>query len=192
MANFVFGSLPLFPGVLSSEVGQITLIDISTNIALAANSAFELSLARGAAPQTYPSAASSISAGNILQQDRRAGPVLLGSVTADLSVGTKTTIFTVPASRICIPTLVIMRAPNSSLATASVSFGFNAAATDVVANATHTGLTGTTTYIAIQPIGVATTASVRGAAADVFGVVANTTQAAATCICELIGYLVAA
>lgn len=135
----------------------------------------------------YPSLASALTAGTgIVQQSREAGPVKLATITADLSLSTKQTIFTVPTGKSCIVHSIIMRSANVSLATASISYGFNAAAADVVANDTHTGLTGPTLYKVLSPIAAA---AAIGAAASVFGVIANTQQAGATVVIDLVGYL---
>lgn len=104
----------------------------------------------------------------------------------DFNVTTKTTLFTVPPGKSCIITRMITRAASISLTTASWGFGFNANADDVVASATHTGLDGATKYVPH----VAKDASVRGIAADVFGVRCSVAQgAAATVTIDVFGYL---
>lgn len=104
----------------------------------------------------------------------------------DFNVTTKTTLFTVPPGKSCIITHVVTRAPSTSLTTASWGFGFNANADDVVASATHTGLDGSTKYVLHEAKDV----SVRGAAADIFGVRCSVAQgAAATVTVDVFGYL---
>lgn len=115
---------------------------------------------------------------------------LLSSTAAvDANVTTKTALYTVPASMVCYITKVVIRDASTSLTTATFGFGFNANADDVVANATHTALTGGTLYEIIP----AKVAAKEGAAADVFGVQCDTPQGgAATVTIDVFGYLVAA
>ena len=104
----------------------------------------------------------------------------------NFNVTTKSSIFTVPPGKSCIITHMVTRAPSISLTTASWGFGFNANADDVVTSATHTGLDGATKYA----LHGAKDASVRGAAADVFGVRCSVAQgAAATVTIDVFGYL---
>ncbi len=113
---------------------------------------------------------------------------MLASVAAvDANVTTKTTLYTVPASKVAYITKVVIRDASTSLTTATFGFGFNANSDDVVANATHTGLTGGTLYEIIP----AKVAAKEGAAADVFGVQCDTAQGgAATVTIDVFGYLV--
>lgn len=105
----------------------------------------------------------------------------------DANVTTKTTLYTVPASKVAYITKVVIRDASTSLTTATFGFGFNANADDVVANATHTGLTGGTLYEIIP----AKVAAKEGAAADIFGVQCDTPQGgAATVTIDVFGYLV--
>jgi hypothetical protein len=103
----------------------------------------------------------------------------------DLSVGTKQTLFTVPAGVTAVITKIVLRGASVSLATASVGFGFDTNATDNVASATHTELTGPTLETALTPI----TGAKSGAAAAVFGVKATVTQSATVTI-DVHGYYV--
>lgn len=107
--------------------------------------------------------------------------------SVNFNVTTETSLFTVPPGKSCIITHMVTRNASISLTTASWGFGFNANADDVVASATHTGLDGATKYV----LHGAKDASVRGAAADVFGVRCSVAQgAAATVSVDVFGYLV--
>ena len=106
--------------------------------------------------------------------------------SVDFNVTTKTTLFTVPLGKTCIIVHVVTRNASISLTTASWGFGFNANGDDVVASATHAGLTDSTKFV----LHSAKDASVRGAAADVFGVRCSVAQgAAATVTIDVFGYL---
>lgn len=113
---------------------------------------------------------------------------LLASVpSVNLNTATPTTLYTVPAGKSAIINKVVMRLASTSLTTASWSIGFNSAAfNDVLANATHTELTGATLYS-----GLAAKAGAKvGAAADVLKLLCNTLQGgAATATVDVYGYL---
>jgi hypothetical protein len=104
-----------------------------------------------------------------------------------MNTGTATTLYTVPTGFSCVITRVVVRNASTSLTTASYSFGFNSAAFDnVIANATHTELTGSTLLTVLIPKIGATV----GAAAGTFKVLMNTLQGgAATTTMEVYGYL---
>jgi hypothetical protein len=104
----------------------------------------------------------------------------------DLSVGTKQTLFTVPAGLTAVITKIVLRGATASLATASFGFGFDANASDVVASATHTELTGATLETTLSPIAGAK----NGAAAAVFGTKATITQSSAAVTIDVHGYYV--
>jgi hypothetical protein len=78
-----------------------------------------------------------------------------------------------------------VRNASTSLTTASYSFGYDAGATDVIANATHTELTGSTLSTTLLPkIG-----QLVGSSTAVFGVLMNTLQGgAATTSMDVYGY----
>jgi len=103
----------------------------------------------------------------------------------DLSVGTKQTLFTVPTGKTAIIQRVVLRAASASLATASVGFGFDTNASDVIASATHTELTGATLETEIPAMDGAKA----GAAAAVFGIKATVTQNATVTV-DVHGYYV--
>jgi hypothetical protein len=98
-----------------------------------------------------------------------------------------TTLYTVPGGKTCVITKIVVRNASVSLTTASYSFGFNAGTcNDVVVDGTHTGLTGATMAIVINPIA---TGHKMGAAAAVFAVRVNTGQGApATARIDVYGY----
>lgn len=105
----------------------------------------------------------------------------------DMNTATATTLFTVPAGVSCIIERVVVRNASTSLTTASYSFGFNSATyNNVIADATHTELTGSTLYTILS----AKIGATRGAAADVFKVLMNILQGGvATTTIDVYGYL---
>lgn len=113
--------------------------------------------------------------------------LLSTTALVDANVTTKTTLYTVPASKVCYVTKVVLRDASTSMTTATFGVGFNANADDVIANATRTALTGGTLYEIIP----AKAGAKEGAAADVLGVQCDTPQgAAATITVDVFGYLV--
>lgn len=113
---------------------------------------------------------------------------LLATVTGvDLNTATPSTLYTVPAGKTCIITKMIFSAPSTSLTTAAWSVGFNSAAfNDVLANATHTELTGATLYTILFP----KVGAKMGAAADVLKLLTNVLQGgAATVTVRVFGML---
>lgn len=112
---------------------------------------------------------------------------LLSTTTVDLNVATKTTLYTVPTAKTAYITKFVVRDASTNLTTAVFGMGYDANATDVVAQALHAGLTGATLYEIIPPkIG-----ALEGGAAAVLGVVASILQgAAATAVVDTYGYLV--
>lgn len=106
----------------------------------------------------------------------------------DMNTATPTALYTVRSGTSCVVTRVIVRAASTSLTTASYSFGFNSAAfNDVIADATHTELTGASLYALLN----AKVGAKLGAAGDVFSVVMNTLQGgAATTAMDVFGYLI--
>ncbi len=113
---------------------------------------------------------------------------LLSSTTsADIATQTtKATLYTVPAGKACAVTHVVIRAPSGTPATSSISFGFAAAANDVIANRTFGTLDATTEYVVLQ----AKEFSVLGSATGTFGFICNTTQTTAcTATVDTFGYI---
>ena len=114
--------------------------------------------------------------------------MLLSSTAAvDMNTATATTLYTVPTGFSCLITKVIVRLASTSLTTASYSFGYEATTfANVIANATHTELTGNTLYTVLSP----KTGSKVGTAADTFKVLMNTLQGgAATTTIDVLGIL---
>ncbi len=107
--------------------------------------------------------------------------------SVDMNTATPTTLYTVPTGKSCIITHVVVRNASTSLTTASYSFGFNSATyNNVVADATHTELTGSTLYTVL----IAKIGATRGVAGDTFKVLMNILQGApATTTMDVFGYL---
>lgn len=105
----------------------------------------------------------------------------------DMNTAAVSTLYTVPTGKSCVITHVVVRNASASLTTASYSFGFNSASfNDVIANATHTELTGNTLYT-VLPAKVGATL---GGAGNAFKVLMNTLQGgAATTTMDIYGYL---
>jgi hypothetical protein len=105
----------------------------------------------------------------------------------DMNSGTAQTLYTVPTGKTCIISHIVVRKASTSLTTASYSFGFNSASfNDVIANATHTELTGNTLFTNL----IAKVGAKIGNAADVLKILLNTLQGgAATVSIDVYGYL---
>lgn len=113
--------------------------------------------------------------------------LLVKNKSLNMNTGTAITLYTVPTGRTCVITKFIFRDPTASLTTVSFSVGWNSASfNNVLANATHTELTGSGLYTLLFPkIGAAT-----GAAAGILKLLNNTLQGSgATLFCEIYGYL---
>lgn len=123
----------------------------------------------------------SITNGPSLQEGR-----LSSTASVNLNTATATTLYTCPTGKSCVVTKVIMRNASTSLTLASVSFGWNSASfNNVIANATHTELTGSTLYTVLDPKIGATV----GLTTGVLKVLCNTLQGgAATATIEVFGY----
>jgi len=104
----------------------------------------------------------------------------------DMNTATPTTLYTCPSGRSCVITKVVVRNASTSLTTASYSFGWASAAfNDVIADATHTELTGATLYTRLDAKAGATL----GTATGTFKVLMNTLQGgAATTTIDVFGY----
>lgn len=116
------------------------------------------------------------------------GERMLAWVTGrNLNTGTDQILYHVPAGRSCVITKIVLRNASTSLTTWSGSFGWNSTAfNNVIADATHTELTGNTLYTALLPKIGATV----GVAADTLKLKNNTLQGgAATVDVEVHGYL---
>jgi hypothetical protein len=112
---------------------------------------------------------------------------LATAAAVDLNTATPTTLYTVPAGKSAVITRIVLRLASTSLTTVSISIGFNSASfNDVLANATHTELTGATLFTVLSSKAGAKI----GAAADVLKLLCNTLQGgAATCTVDIFGYL---
>lgn len=112
--------------------------------------------------------------------------LLESTASVDMNAVAVTTLYTVPTGKSCVITHVVCRTASISLTTVSWSFGFDAAGSDCIADATHTVLDGATKYIVIK----AKDAAVLGTAAGTFKIRVNTAQgAAATMTAEVFGYI---
>lgn len=135
---------------------------------------------------TYPSNPASITAGSAIQASPAGAEVLLSSTSVNLNSATAQTLFTVPAGVSCEVTRIVVRNASTSLTTVSFSIGWNGATFDnVLANATHTELTGATLYTSLAP----KTGATKGAALDVLKLLCNILQGApATATIDIFGY----
>jgi hypothetical protein len=107
--------------------------------------------------------------------------------SVNLNTATATTLYTCPTGKTCVITAVVVRNASTSLTTVSVSFGWNSTSfNDVVANATHTELTGSTLYTRLT----AKTGATAGTSTGTFKVLDNTLQGgAATASIDVFGYV---
>jgi hypothetical protein len=113
---------------------------------------------------------------------------LLATVPAvNLNTATPTTLYTVPVGKSCVVTRFVLRLASTSLSTVSLSIGWTGAAyNDLLADATHTELTGNTLYTILVP----KVGSLVGVAAAVMKLLCNILQGvAATCTVDVYGYL---
>jgi hypothetical protein len=108
------------------------------------------------------------------------------TAAVDMNTATATTLYTCPSGRSCVITKVVVRNASTSLTTASYSFGWTSTAfADVIADATHTELTGATLYTQL----LAKVGAKLGTSTGVFKVLMNTLQGgAATTTIDVFGY----
>jgi hypothetical protein len=111
---------------------------------------------------------------------------LLSTVSSvDLNTSTKTTLFIVPTGKTCVITKVVIRNASAALVLASVGFGFDARAIDVIASTTYASLTGATLAAIVSPV----LGSKVGSAADIFGCKCTILQGApVTVTIDVFGY----
>ena len=116
-----------------------------------------------------------------------ADSVLSSTASVNLNSGTAATLYTCPSGKTCVVTAVVIKAASTSLTTWSGSFGWNSTSfNDVIANATHTELTGATLYTRLS----AKAGAALGTSTGVFKTLANTLQGgAATATIDVIGYV---
>ena len=113
---------------------------------------------------------------------------LLASVPAvDMNIDAATGLYTVPLGKSCIITSVVLRNCSGNLTTASIAFGWTSPTfADVIATATHTGLTGSTLQQKVLPM----TGALVGTAGQVFSVLDTIKQGGAmTLTVDVYGYL---
>lgn len=108
------------------------------------------------------------------------------TAAVNMNTATATTLYTSPTGRSTVVTKVVVRNCSTSMTTASYSFGWEAVTfANVIANATHTELTGATLYTRLDPKTGATVGTTTGT----FKVLMNTLQGgAATCTMDVFGY----
>lgn len=111
--------------------------------------------------------------------------LLISAAGIDINNGAKQSIYVCPSGKSCIITSIIVRNLSGACASNSVSFGWDANATDVIANATHATFSGSTVYTELNAMVGAT----RGTSTQIFGVKCNTTDTAATATIDVMGYL---
>jgi hypothetical protein len=111
--------------------------------------------------------------------------VMLSTTTVDLTVGTKQTLYTVPAAKHLIVTKIIVRSASAdvSLYDGSLNFVIGVGESDV--GSVVPTLTDSTHYI----FGIIANVPPIGAAGDVLGVFSGDTSITATVIVEVFGYL---
>lgn len=119
------------------------------------------------------------------------GPLLnegrLSTIAAvNMNTATATVLYTSPTGLSTLITKVVVRNCSTSMTTASYSFGWEAVTfANVIANATHTELTGATLYTRLN----AKTGATVGTSTGTFNVLLNTLQGgAATCTIDVFGY----
>jgi hypothetical protein len=111
--------------------------------------------------------------------------LLAHNATVDLSTSTPPTLYTCPTGKSCVITKIVVSAANASLATWSGSFGWESTTfANVIANATHTELTGATLYTVLS----AKTGAAIGTSTGTLKVKNNTTQSSATASMDVFGY----
>lgn len=135
----------------------------------------------------YPSDPTTIVAATPIKQ--LGGEFLLKTTDlVNLNTATATLLYTVPTGYIAVPTRFVIRAASTSLTTVSFSIGWNSATfNNVLADATHTELTGATLYTVLLP----KTGAVRGVAGDTLKLLCNVLQgSAATCSVDVFGYII--
>ena len=112
--------------------------------------------------------------------------MLATTTGVDFNNGAKGTIYTVPTGKSCIVHSIVIRAASGDLHLNQNSFGFNGAATDVIANAAYANLTGGTVYIRVS----SKDASTVGTSGQIFGLFCNSTNTAGTVTIDVFGYLI--
>lgn len=111
--------------------------------------------------------------------------LLTSTASVDINNGTKQTILICPTGKSCVITAIVVRNLSGACASNSISFGWDAGAADVIANATYASFTGSTVYTRIA----SKAGSALGTSTGIFGVKANTPNTAATATIDVFGYL---
>jgi hypothetical protein len=124
--------------------------------------------------------------------DKQNVDALLSSTQVNTNIGTKQNLYTVPATKKCIITKVIVRSASANLSTMgdSLLFGFTGSDYGSINNVSLSNLTGATLAIALTTANdTANIPFTIGNAADVFGCVFNDTSITATVQIDVFGYL---
>jgi hypothetical protein len=109
---------------------------------------------------------------------------VLSTTAVNFHIVEATTLYTVPAGRVCVPTSVILR--GGVMGTASVSFGFNSATYDnVIADTTYASVNGITKYQEVFP----KAGAVLGAATEDFKIRVNSSAEDVMISVDVLGYL---
>lgn len=111
--------------------------------------------------------------------------ILASTANVDINTGAKQTIYTCPTGQSCVVIKVIVRNLSVACVANSISFGWDANCTNVIANATYASFTGSTVYTCINAMAGATL----GLTTNVFGVYCNTPNTAATATIDVFGYV---
>jgi hypothetical protein len=120
---------------------------------------------------------------------------LLSSTGAvDVGAAANTTLYTAPVGYSCVVTKIVIRGASGTFNQGTdpqLSFGWDANATDVIANQTYTAPTGSTKYLVIEADGKSvSTESTRGQAGETFDIKVNTAATGSTtCTIDVFGYL---
>ena len=111
--------------------------------------------------------------------------LLISASAIDINNAAKQSIYVCPSGKSCVITSVVVRNLSVACASNSISFGWDTNATDIVANSTYASFTGSTVYTNIN----AKVGATRGTSGQIFGVIANTPNTAATATIDVFGYL---
>lgn len=111
--------------------------------------------------------------------------LLASTASVDINNAAKQSIYVCPSGKSCIITEIVVRNLSGAAASNSISFGWNTNANDIIADATYASFTGSTVYTKIN----AMAGAIRGTSAQIFGVIANTPNSAATATIDVFGYL---
>ena len=165
-----------------------TAIYIKTNgTVYACASATWSAIANVSSTPTFTSVTATTLTGTLSNINTQADAVLSSTASVNLNTATATTLYTCPSGKTCVVTAIVVKAASTSLTTVSFSVGWNSTAfNNVVADATHTELTGSTLYTKL----VSKAGATLGTSTGVLKLLDNTLQGgAATATVDVIGYV---